>query len=239
MGTVYDIKTGKPVVFAPPINMEDVDAAILSALAAETNAAIELESAIKAAAKHSIVYTGTEPPLGDVLAAENKAKAEKFAKYAPQYKNVKGSKFDKALTTTEIAARIRTDLKYAVKAGELPAMKYSVRKTDHNAIRVEMTSPPFGVLDELRVLNDAKHKYDDTRPWMSEEAARVLRAVEAVAEAYNYDRSDSMTDYFDVNFYLTVDYDHSTRVTERAAILANHGIDQWGKPLATSPAGQG
>ncbi len=218
MSNVFNIKTGKPLVFAPPVNIPELEASMAAALASETNASLELEAAIKAAAKVGITYVGETEPKKD------------FAKYAPQYRDFKGSKYDKALTTVEIAARIRTDIKAAVKAGELPALKYSVKKDHHKAIDITLANAPFGILDETRVLNDAKGLPANGSYWMSAEARKVKEAVEALANAYNYDRSDPMTDYFDVGFYLSVDYSGDTDA-ERTAILAKNGLDAYGRAV--------
>jgi hypothetical protein len=141
------------------------------------------------------------------------------------YETTYGSKYDKSLSKTEIAKRIRADLKAAMADGTIPEMAASVRKTSHNSIRVELSACPFEVLSEARVLADRDNPYQfrGDLPWMSEEGRLVQDAVEKIAGAYNFDGSDIQSDYFHVNYYLTVEFDHGMRETERAMILVRNG----------------
>ena len=87
----------------------------------------------------------------------------------------------------EIAAIIRKHIRERFRM-----CRWSVT-SDYNSIRVEMKSSPF-----------AKD---------SEEVAAIVHYVYKFAQSYNYDNSDSMSDYFDVNFYGVyespiVDYDY-------------------------------
>lgn len=87
----------------------------------------------------------------------------------------------------EIAAIIRKHIRERFKM-----CRWSVT-SDYNSIRVEMKSSPF-----------AKD---------SDEVAAIVHYVYKFAQSYNYDNSDSMSDYFDVNFYgvyesQIVDYDY-------------------------------
>ena len=52
----------------------------------------------------------------------------------------------------------------------------------------------------------------------------MMRTVIAYAQSYNYDDSDSMTDYFDTNFYLSVyvgKWDKPFKIVQRTARLAD------------------
>lgn len=82
----------------------------------------------------------------------------------------------KIYATKEIAAIIRKHIK-----PRFPMCKFSV-KSDYNSIDIELLSSPF-----------AKD---------SEEVKAILHYVYKFANSYNYDNSDLMTDYFDVNFYM-------------------------------------
>lgn len=53
-------------------------------------------------------------------------------------------------------------------------------------------------------------------------AATVLGAVRDIAEAYNFDESDIMTDYFHVRFYLGVEPDEIEERANKESILAAH-----------------
>jgi hypothetical protein len=98
---------------------------------------------------------------------------------------------------SEIAADIRRDLKAAQKAGDIPAdVKVSVRTRTYaggRAIDVTLTG-----WDRERIY---------TTDWfMTPEAQAVRQTVETIRESYNRDASDSMVDYFDVDYYGSTDW---------------------------------
>lgn len=78
-------------------------------------------------------------------------------------------------STKEIAAIIRKHLRV-----RFPMCKWSIT-SDYNSIRIDLLASPFcSESDEIKAIIHYAYKF---------------------AESYNYDNSDSMTDYFDVNFY--------------------------------------
>lgn len=88
-----------------------------------------------------------------------------------------GNNYEKyrILDTKEIAAIIRKHIK-----PRFPMCKFSV-KSDHNSIDIELLASPFEK--------------------GSDELNAIVHYVYTFAQSYNYDHSDSMTEYFDVNFY--------------------------------------
>lgn len=83
--------------------------------------------------------------------------------------------------TKEIAARIRKHLR-----SRFPMCKWSVR-SDINSISLYLKSSPWDKdSEEVKAIAHYAYKYE---------------------ESFNYDNSDSMSDYFDVNFYGC--YEHS------------------------------
>lgn len=87
-----------------------------------------------------------------------------------------------------IAALIRKEFKE-----RFPMVRASVRVDHHDSIDVTIKSSPF----------EKK----------SEELSAITHYIYTFAQSYNYDNSDSMTDYFDVGFYGVyesgmVDYDY-------------------------------
>lgn len=96
--------------------------------------------------------------------------------------------------TKTICAECRTHLK-----ARFPEMKFSIRKTSHNSIDADIISGPY---KRERVMTD---RFGNPDPWghweNSDELEAVLKYCEAFLQSYNYDNSDTMTDYFDVNFY--------------------------------------
>jgi hypothetical protein len=105
--------------------------------------------------------------------------------------------------TTVIAKAIRADIKAAVKAGDIPCVKYSVRTRKFaggSAIDVEVIGLPNARIER-------EHPYGGTVFAYSDETNIVVKKLEAIVAAYNHDGSDSMTDYFDVRFYGHVSVD--------------------------------
>lgn len=101
----------------------------------------------------------------------------------------------------EIAAIIRKHIKV-----RFPMCKFSVT-SDYYSINIELLASPF------------------TKD--SEEVKAIVHYVFKFAESYNYDDSDSMTDYFDVNFYgvyenniLSYKYEQTEETVSTANISA-------------------
>jgi len=120
--------------------------------------------------------------------------------YGAKYEEVRGKPL------TEVAKKLRGDIKAAVKTGKLPkGLKVSVRK-DHNSIDLTVTALPEGFTIHNREWVRDEHEGTDRRfgfglGRLSPEAKALTGTVQAMAAAYNYDGSDIQTDYFDVNFY--------------------------------------
>lgn len=129
----------------------------------------------------------------------------------------------------EAFAQVRAELKQAQKHGIIPAFcKFSVR-TDHNSLNVDL------VQWEGRVFSDEYTEHlmasyarsetvsrfrDEDFDCRSGHLPRLVPKLEDVgtiaaqiANRHNFDRSDSMTDYFHCGYYLDV----STRDVETAA----------------------
>ena len=135
---------------------------------------------------------------------------------APTARPGVGAKYQKGRTIAEIKRLLVADIKAAIKAGQLPQGTYKVsarqgRGTGHDRIEVAIAG-----LAIVSAMNPAR------RQWMvehggrddgffgyrlSDEAREVVRTVQAMVDAYGYDRSDSMTDYFDFAFSSSVDVD--------------------------------
>ncbi len=159
-----------------------------------------------------------------------------------EYERSYGKKYDSNLGTREIAAKVREDIKAAVKAGELPKAKYSVRMqrfSGGSSIDVRISNveePGFVVLnlERLTFEKENPHKvwspgYDPERPhnrsWMSHEAFELLKKVETILQAYNHDGSDIQSDYFDVKFYGHAEYDSAWTNRERERLLAADAVE--------------
>lgn len=103
----------------------------------------------------------------------------------------------------EIAARIRKHLKE-----RFPICKWSVTKNGYNSIYVHLLSSPFAI--------------------DSEAVKAIVHYAYIFAQSFNYDNSDSMTDYFDVNFYGVYESDivSSYRYEQLESNMTEHNIEQ-------------
>lgn len=141
----------------------------------------------------------------------------------------------KDLRVVEIAKLVRADIKAAVAAGELPKAKYSVT-SDHNSIDVRVShveKDGFVLANAERVIWDHEQPHaglyncpSEVRWLYSAEAREVLSKIDLLTGAYNYDGSDSQSDYFNVRFYGHAQYAHAwadeRTEGEKATILATH-----------------
>lgn len=150
-------------------------------------------------------------------------KASKTAQWvAPKYGSKMESLGANKHSTKAIAAAMRQDVKDAIAAGALPkGVKLSIR-TDHNSITMEVQDAPFQMLNPEHVREVKANPYGMHGMYdMFTPAGRQLMAtLKAIHGAYNYDKSDRMTDYFNVNYYgdPTVNWEYER--DERDAILA-------------------
>lgn len=103
----------------------------------------------------------------------------------------------KSLSTTEIAKLVRKDLK-----ATFPGLKFSVTTayfSGGSSIAIELKTKPEG----FQIYTSSP--LDTVR--YTQEAIMFMRSVEQVANAYSFDHSDTMTDYFHVRFYTHVRID--------------------------------
>lgn len=148
------------------------------------------------------------------------------------------------LTTTEIAKRIRADVKTAVAEGLLPVRwAYSVR-TDHGtAISVEVKDcadawmPCDGrdcrdVWCKAKGLEEYAHGATEHAA-LTEEAQAAKMTLERIHGAYNHDGSEIQSDYFDVRYYGHVGFEdaHSAafRAKETARLAAKKAARERGE----------
>ncbi len=133
-----------------------------------------------------------------------------------------GPKYNSRLSTTEIAALIRQDIKLARKLaakagpddgegavkipspiGDAPAgVKFSVRSEYFSGgSAVNMTVKGVSAEWAWTVEEDRGHP----RKVLTATMKALEAELKSLANAYNFDGSDIMTDFFHVNFYLSLD----------------------------------
>lgn len=150
-----------------------------------------------------------------------------------EMERIYGSKYNRDLTTTEIAKLLRKDIKAAVKSGQLPKGKYSITTqyfSMGSSITVRIKDIDFLFLNVKRVLHGEKVGIDH-EPIYNESGQKVLRTLEAMAVQYNHDGSDLMTDYHDVRFYFSATYDWEMEAAIREGILARQSLSFKHHPM--------
>ncbi len=121
---------------------------------------------------------------------------------------------------SEYSAQIRKDIKDAVKAGTLPKANYRVTCKNFSggcSVDVEVQDLPGAWVE--RYSETAAPTFGFVREGqkvLSVEASRVRSEVSKIHGAYNYDGSDAMTDYYDVNYYGIVEIESEWSAEWRA-----------------------
>ena len=187
-----------------------------------------------------------EPAEVEPTAAEpeEKTAAEPIHNYTGN--GWQGSKYDGSMSTKDIAAAIRKDLKAAY-----PGVKFSVRCKHASMCHEIIVSAISGgirkattaaTLEELEAIGgDPTEKYfvngymcnyfynyalyretteEEKAAYLAEipndEFKAMQEGVKAIVNAYNYNDSDGMIDYFDVNFYEDIDFSGYEYIPEKA-----------------------
>lgn len=109
------------------------------------------------------------------------------------------------MTSSDISAEIKEKLKK-----EFPDLTFSVTKQDYSGGRSITVAwmrgfDPFSN-DNFRDEGylQINHFYIDSDSRINEQAKKVLNKVFEIANFRNWDKSDPMTDYFNVNYYLHI-----------------------------------
>jgi len=109
-----------------------------------------------------------------------------------------GSKFENGQDLKDVAKKVRADLKAAFGKG----WKFGVRISRYSmgqSLSVDVKEAPV----QFVTLRDTNDEYG--RDWEALDAWKETEdKIAGIVEAYNRDDSDSMTDYFDVDFYKHV-----------------------------------
>ena len=117
----------------------------------------------------------------------------------------------------DIAKEIRTSLKK-----EFPACKFSIkieRYSGGQSLSLDLITGPFDAFTEAGVTDRQVNPFSiKESKHFTAEAKEVLQRAYGLTQEYNYDDSDSMIDYFEVNFYV------------------NMSIGCWNKPFNNTKA---
>ena len=172
---------------------------------------------------------------GDLVAAE--AATPDQGSEHPEIKDLGGNyaysvgpKYARRLDIAEIAKLVRWDIKDAIKKRELPQAKYAVRISRFSGgcsldVRVSELPDGFPLLNAERVQLEISDPHTiHSTPRYTPEGTAMLKKLESIVGAYNYDRSHSQTDYFDVNFYSHVKVDWEFEAKIKKALVANMSV---------------
>ena len=117
-----------------------------------------------------------------------------------------GYKYKENMDIVEIAKLIRADIKKAH-----PEIKASVRTSRYSmgrSIDVSLTVK-FPVLNPPKFEADYVGEHYSVHPWATERAATLKKSIEDIVEAYNFDGSDIMSDYYNTNFGGSVNFNNT------------------------------
>ncbi len=85
--------------------------------------------------------------------------------------------------------------------GDAPAgIKFGVTMPHHGSINITVRNIP----DDWGWVQKDRYNTGHVADWPSDALRTLGNALRALANAYNHDNSDTMTDYFDKRFYLSV-----------------------------------
>lgn len=112
-----------------------------------------------------------------------------------------GSKYQEQHDVKEIAKLIRRDIKAAGLPGKIGVRisRYSMGQS----ITIDAVTP-FATHHGDVTRENLERSQGIKCPWMTREGHALYEALEKIGNAYNYDRSDLTTDYFDSAFHLYV-----------------------------------
>lgn len=160
-----------------------------------------------------------------------------------------GAKYDKNLTLKDIAKALRADIAAAQKLGaddhwRLPrGIKVSVR-TDYfangKALRVSLTAFPGELMNPAPLLAHELFPQESSSfrfQQYTKDGARCIAVLEGLMQAYNFDHSDSQTDYFHVNFYGHASVDCRLLEAQRTAVRSSLGFSTLLTDLRVGLAG--
>lgn len=175
----------------------------------------------------------------DLKAKEDAASIKYVPAYCDPTNDVRGSKYDatRGLYGADLAARIRQDIKDAIKAGMLPAgLKVSTKTHSYAggySIDCRITALPAG----FKVMSEPgaswRKQFGDKsfpgawRDAQSDELRDLLAKLGAIHGAYNRDNSDSMVDYFDRRYYGSAELDWQVRRDHEAREVEASAGTYW------------
>ena len=138
-----------------------------------------------------------------------------------------GTKYDSNRDIKEIAKLVRKDIKAAIKTGDLPQLKASVKISRYSmgqSLNVEIKEIDCQVMNPDRVSDDLLGVHPPNHTICTDAAYAIKDKVEALVNEYNRQDIDSMTDYYNVHFSSSINFSQELRETSKANILRSLGV---------------
>ena len=167
--------------------------------------------------------------VADILAFERRFRTQVDPADVPAYGSLFNDPANDSIKydLTAINSRIRDMIKEGKKSGKLPKqLKTSVRKSGYRSIYIDIKDIP----DSIPMFNPAYLQWQQDNPnemsymgapsSFSREYNALVNYLKALGEAWNYNNSDPMTDYFDYNFGLDVSATSDLKEAQREKGLA-------------------
>lgn len=161
---------------------------------------------------------------------------------------MEGAKYDPKRSTNDIAKAIRADIKAALSRppgdpwGLPKGLKVSVRLDKFAggcSINARITAFPGPLLNPAREVWRRLFPHQPLRHSpLTREAARVVAVLEAFLAAYNFDKSDPQSDYFNVRFYGDAEVHWEYAAQRGAELLAEPALAELVADLAVAVAGR-
>lgn len=126
------------------------------------------------------------------------ATAKQYTQHVYEEYGWTGSRRDRSYTRKELKAIFAKWLKETYKG-----CTFSISLSGYNSICVRLLKADFNPFKGEMKLNYSFSRYSITDdPELNDRAKEMFNNIESYLMSYNYDRSDLMTDYYDVGFYL-------------------------------------
>ena len=128
------------------------------------------------------------------------ATAKEYTEYVYNEYRWKGRNY-KGQHAPEIVEPLRAWLK-----DTYPGYRFSVRRENYHSIHIRLMKADFEAFtkESGKVHGDVNHYNISSDNTLTDRAKEVMQNVCDFVMSYNFDDSDPMTDYFHINFYLTL-----------------------------------
>lgn len=119
------------------------------------------------------------------------------------------------LSVKETAKEIRSILKK-----QFPEVKFSVT-SDYSKISILIKESPYSNIEPEYNPEITNYMRREEEKQLNKELYAILDYCKSLLNSYNYDDSDSMTDYFNTHFYTNVSIDYDYKQTEQTEGVKN------------------